>query len=1085
MKRLARILLFLLLAVLLLAAGATVYLRIRYPAERLKEILITTLAENYGVRLAVGRLRFNLFSGFTLEGVTLAAMKAGDAPAPLAIARIEFSYRFLSLLQRRLEIDGIAIVQPRLFYLRPPDGASNLDELLAAFADSSAAPATDTAATALPVGLALKSLALTGIAITAQLATDSTSQRVTLAPFDLTLSDLAVDRAGHLQAAIALDCRTTTLDYFYTATSSADTLTLRTALAAEIRGRLVNRDSLSLTAAVTVTPRAIRMAKQPAFSLPMLGLHTQAAVNFATGRITVPEFQLMLAGEEQVAAQLSMTREQESPRWAVQITRGRLELARLLQLVRIHPGTQLLPALANIEAAGLLDFSGTEISGAAGNVQINFTLAGRDLSYRDRRTRFGLEHGRLRLSYATRPDSAGASLSANTDFASLVLPLDSMTVLQTGPASVTLTAELNADQLPTAARAALAVENFAGARINGNIHLQPARPSRLAAGQAANDFALAAGLEISNLELAAFTADSLRGRLSGDFTLRGPSLRNLTCALHLRNEPLTYLTSDDAGDIPADHLSTTAQLALSPDFTHAQLTDGHLRFGAGSARFNVDYQIKKSALRVNLSEGTLDLAKIIALLPHHLLGDSLFPAPHIAGTARLAGWLQSETLANGEMDYRGEFTVQTTDAVYEDSTLGLYMKDVQLDTRWSLTPAAAFGEFQARCAAPRLPDYLKAPLPETRVRGVLVAGTDDFAVREGRFEIPAWRLDGRYQVQGRFLANAMQVKTEVALTPQAQPAIAPAAGVSFAGKVHGRVTIEQLLPDDPFAPQPARIDGFLQLQDCEVAVDTLLALHDLDAELHFAQRYTSRLQGRETKITLQADDGLPAGALADAGESLLLYEMLRQPVPAPDTPRSHFSIARLEVMGYRLEDIAAEVRLANSRFDLPQIRMKFLDGNFLGNVLVGLGDGSPGQLSYATTLQISSIDISRLRPLTARFEKGSRLSADFRLQGSGTSPDQLVHNLSGRLNITKIENKVAENLLQALDPKGTDRGIQNMRLLLKTKWNVRSMSFEIKNGFIYASLEPVKPWFSPFTLPSPIDFARLPLRYFLESPDSQ
>jgi len=1084
-KRFAKIFLFLLLGVVMLTAGATAYLRIRYPSERLKEILIATLAEDYRLRLQAGQLRFNLFTGFTLEKVTLAAMAAGDAPAPLAIEKIEFAYRFFSLFKRKLEIDGIAIVRPRLHYQQYPNGASNLDDLLAAFIDSSAAPPADTvAATALPVDLDLQSLALTGIEIAARLATDSTNQRFTISPFDLTVAEFVVDRHNHLRAEIALDCRGTTLDYFATTTKPADTLGLSATLAAEIRCQLANRDSLTLTAVLTFTPQKIRLAKQPAFSLPTLGLRAQAALNLAAGRIALPELQLTLAGEEQIAARLTFDHEQTASRFSAQIARGRLDLGRLLELVHTHLGTQLLPALADIEAAGILDFSGSEIAGAPENLQINLTLTGTDLSYRDRRAGFAVDDGRLQVHYASRAAAAGASFSAKTDFAALVFPLDSATVLHAGPAAISLSGELGADQMPVAAALAFAIDDFAGAKISGKASLRPAGGQRRK-GEAPNDYAVEAGMQFENLELAPFTADSLRGRLSGDLTLRGPSLRALACDFNLRNEPLTYLTSDDAGDIPADHLRTTAQLSVAPDFSRIKLTDGRISLGPGGARFTVDYQVEKPAYRVELTGGTLDLEEVIALLPDHLLGDSLFPAPRIAGQASFAGWLQGQFSASGTADYRGEFTARSTNAVYEDSTLGLYLNDVQLDTRWSLTPATTLGEFQARCAAPRLPDYLKAPLPETLASGVLVIATDDFAVREGGFEIPAWQLKGNYNVRGKFLADAMQVKTELSLALQAHPAIAPAAGVSLAGKLDGELVIDQFLPDDPFAPQPATVSGFLQLQDFEIALDTLLTIHDLDAELNFAQRYTSQLEGKEAKITLPAEEQAPAAMFANAGESLLLYEVLREPPLPPRTPRSHFSIARLEVMGYRLEDIAADLRLGNSRFDLPQLRMKFLDGNFIGSVLVGLGDGSPEQLSYSTALQISSIDVSRLRPLTSRFEKGSRLSADFHLQGRGTSPEQLVRNLAGRLNLTKIENKVASNLLQALDPKGTDRGIQNMRLLLKTKYNVRSMSFEIKNGFIYASLEPIKPWFSPFTLPSPIDFARLPMRYFLESSSSQ
>jgi hypothetical protein len=85
------------------------------------------------------------------------------------------------------------------------------------------------------------------------------------------------------------------------------------------------------------------------------------------------------------------------------------------------------------------------------------------------------------------------------------------------------------------------------------------------------------------------------------------------------------------------------------------------------------------------------------------------------------------------------------------------------------------------------------------------------------------------------------------------------------------------------------------------------------------------------------------------------------------------------------------------------------------------------------------------------------------------------------LNITKIENKAASNLLQVLDPNGTEKGIQNVRLLLKTHWNVEQLTFEMKNGFIYASLTHVKPWYALFNLPQPLDFARIPVQPYIKA----
>ncbi|NUM75163.1 hypothetical protein HUU40_12445, partial [candidate division KSB1 bacterium] len=71
MKRFAKILLFSLLGFAAIVLALTLYLRIKYPAERLKELLISTLANDYGLTVSIERLHFNLFSGFEMEGITI------------------------------------------------------------------------------------------------------------------------------------------------------------------------------------------------------------------------------------------------------------------------------------------------------------------------------------------------------------------------------------------------------------------------------------------------------------------------------------------------------------------------------------------------------------------------------------------------------------------------------------------------------------------------------------------------------------------------------------------------------------------------------------------------------------------------------------------------------------------------------------------------------------------------------------------------------------------------------------------------------------------------------------------------------
>lgn len=1087
MKRFAKILLFSLLGFVAVVFVLTLYLRIKYPAERLKELLISTLANDYGLTITIDRLHFNLFSGFEMEAITIPEMKAGGIVsarerAPAIIEKITFAYRFSSLFKRKLEIDELAIINPVIAYWQAPDSTTNIDAIIRAFSEASAAE-PDTAITRLPIDINLSSLRLTGIQINASIASDTATQQLAAGPLDLAIHSTRFDRWNNLSAEIDLLGRNTSITYSLHPENSSQNFDVAAEMQAQIHCQVVNQDSLTLRGELTLAPKSIRWQSHPVFSFPPINLRTEAGVNLALSRINIPELRVALAGQEQLAARVKINQNEKLATFDVRVDRGQIELAQLMQIIQPREGLWLIPALADIALSGRLEFSGSEFRGNLENMHYNLALVGKDLSYRDTDTGFSFEQGRVRLNYATTSDTNETILSTQLGLASCNLPIDSTRLLAIGPLDLQIEAALSADYLPRHGQFNFEIQNFSDGTISGQGRIQS--NTSKAGGQAAlANMAVNAALKAESIELSPFTADSVQGKISGELLLAGKHLNEIACTLNLNNTAINYLTSDDAGDIPPYHLKTSATFALHPDLTRIKIIDGNLQTEPVSLKFNGEYDLFTSTYRFDFFDGMISLDEIVGMLPHHLLGDSLAPAPRIAGRAEFKGQLAGKTITPDSSDYNGEFFIDAGQAVYQDSALGLYLDDLQIDSRWSITPAATQGEFTAKSRAPKMPDYLREPLPQTVASGSLIIGQDYFTLTKGRFEMQSWGLTGAFTTRGSFLSNGMNVKTDLDMDVNAQTEISPNAGISLQGTIKTKFEIDQFLPDDPFALQPTAIRSSLQAQDLYIAVDTLITMHHLNANLNAEQHYDTQLVGKETRIALKPHLTEETPVLATAGELLLLEDIFRKaPRATPaNGSASHLSIARLEVMGYQLDDIEADLRLGNSRFDIPQVRMKFLDGNMLGNVLVGLGDGAPDQLRYSAAMQISSIDLSRLQPLAKQFDKGSRMSADFYLNGKGVTSEQLTSDLTGKLNITKMEKKVASNLLQALDPKGTDRGIQNMRLLLKAKWNVRSMSFEIKNGFIYASLEPVKPWFSLFTLPSPIDFARLPLRYFLQTP---
>jgi hypothetical protein len=1091
-KRLAKILLAGLLVIVLLIAGLTIYLQIKYPAERLKEVLVSQLADNYGIHVTTGRLSFNLFSGFEIEklGILVKFGERRQVPeaylSPLQVAKVTFSYRWRSLLGRKLDIDEIIITQPSFAFWQAPDSTTNLDALLAAFVDSTAAP-SDTSTAGLPVSIHLKTFSIHDLQINAALASAVDTHCVALGPIGIEVGEIEIDRHASYRANFKLRADPANLSYASLPLEQGSSIHLTSKLQSKFEGILTG-DSVEVRAELALDHGSLSFGESNQLSLPAMSTIVEAQYNMAASALIIPDIRFAIDGKEQFTASFAMDQRDSIPRFECRFDRGELDLGQINAIIQKCASAGILPGLKDLNFSGYLEFSGSSLRGDQIGMRYGLALRGRDLVYEDLATGLKIDRAQLQLNWNPMPDSTvdngATTLTGKLSFAAVDIPVDTQSVLNTGPGELNILCVLSEKFLPRESDLKFNWQNFSGGNLRGHAQIRPAANS-------SNNGLWLSGLygeaEIfaDAIELSALSAGMVKGKIAGKIALNGKRLDELALACDVRNAPLTY---DDGveykGRIPPYHLTASAAMKLNPQLTRLTFENGKLQSELGTFRFHANYDIEQEAFRFDVSEAELDLPHVIKVLPDTILAGvgSLF----VAGMAPTEGWFEGRFLNPDSLDYSGFFKARADDATYHDSTLGIYADQVKIESEWSLASITTTGRYSLFCPAPRFPDYLPTSLPPTTASGEIFADLRTFKIKEGKLDIPDWKISGTYKVDGEFLPAGMQMTATADLKLHADKTIVMSPGVKLKGNVETEFRYDQYLPNAIEEPQPVSLTGWLQAEGLHLTVDTLLTLNDLNAHCDFAQDF---IFIGEDEFSLKASEEKPNAPLANAGEALLMYDIFGD-VKRDDLTRknvnkpSSFTIAQLSVLGYQISDIYADLVIGNCRFDIPQLRMNLFGGNMIGNLLVNLGNGDPDAISYATTLQISSIDVSRFRRLGAEVEKGSKLSADFYLSGLGTSPeklDDIVSHLAGRLNITKIEKKVASNLLQTLDPKGTDAGIQRMRFLLKTGWNVRQITFEMKNGFIYASLKPVKPWFAPFTLPTTLDFARLPIRYFLET----
>ncbi len=157
MKALKILLVLVLVVVIVLVAGA-VYLNHYVQSPAFKETVLATAKESLGAEVALTEMQVSLLSGVTLRGVKLANPAGFDGDLLSADAFV-LRYRLMPLLQKRIEIEELALEKPVLTLVRNEQEEWNYEKLGGApSSDGGTAPSTSSGS--MPLDVTLSSLAL-------------------------------------------------------------------------------------------------------------------------------------------------------------------------------------------------------------------------------------------------------------------------------------------------------------------------------------------------------------------------------------------------------------------------------------------------------------------------------------------------------------------------------------------------------------------------------------------------------------------------------------------------------------------------------------------------------------------------------------------------------------------------------------------------------------------------------------------------------------------------------------------------------------------------------------------------------------
>ncbi|MDZ7374149.1 MAG: hypothetical protein ONB23_09290 [candidate division KSB1 bacterium] len=203
---------------------------------------------------------------------------------------------------------------------------------------------------------------------------------------------------------------------------------------------------------------------------------------------------------------------------------------------------------------------------------------------------------------------------------------------------------------------------------------------------------------------------------------------------------------------------------------------------------------------------------------------------------------------------------------------------------------------------------------------------------------------------------------------------------------------------------------------------------------------------------------LPQGE--EAGRHVALWDDYRWR-RAPEARLDTVWTTALRIGKYRLERLRAAVYCGGGVVLVPFFRVFGFDGSIGGRFLYDLRNATGWTGTLETEVQLSRLSSAAL--LREKADRSSLLSGSIQLRGKGLRPSDLS-SYDGWVDFSRIGSDVADDILRSLDPLGTHRGIQSVRRLLRLGFRPTRMRFELHNGYLYPQIDLKQPWFAPLRL---------------------
>ena len=165
---------------------------------------------------------------------------------------------------------------------------------------------------------------------------------------------------------------------------------------------------------------------------------------------------------------------------------------------------------------------------------------------------------------------------------------------------------------------------------------------------------------------------------------------------------------------------------------------------------------------------------------------------------------------------------------------------------------------------------------------------------------------------------------------------------------------------------------------------------------------------------------------------------------------------------------------------IPKLSMSLYEGNLNMNAKINLNTGTLADIFYDVQGQLSRVNSSILPGVARQKEEESRIGITYNFIGKGLDLTRKI-DVEGMLEVTEIGSRATQNLLNSIDPSGTDPSVRSVKRMTNLGYKPSSISFQIRHGNFYPSVFFSQPWYSPIKIAGgQVSMSRIPVKFILE-----